>query len=439
MLRQLRLDTWWPGQTKDVRDFVDSCDFCAAGVAKNYPAPMTERETPDGPWQHVSADFKGPIGGQYYFHLLIDNYSRWPEVEIVKTTSLDKLKPALDKSLDLLGIPESITHDNGPPYNSVGWRSYAKERGFETRACTPEHPEGNAIAERFMGVLVKTVHTAVAAGRDPKVEVGRRLLNYRNTPHPSTGKTPAELMFGRRLKTKVPSLRRTAQGQIHEEAKAKDQETRQKRKETFDKSKRAVLKEITAGDKVLIKQQKTTLKPPYDPKPFTVTKVKAAQVTAERGSKLRIRDMSRVKLLKKRPVHLRRNLDKERFSDSDSDDDYLDLSKMMLTPVLEQRQEALIDDIQEQEEGQQEPGQIAEQDPGQMVEPERGQLEEPATTRPRRNKKPTIKILENLETDEVTEKQLSPKQRKKAKATARQRTKTQAGQEEEQDEILNLE
>jgi hypothetical protein len=290
-----------------------------------------------------------------------------------------------------------------------------------------------------MGVLVKTVHTAVAAGRDPKVEVGRRLLNYRNTPHPSTGKTPAELMFGRRLKTKVPSLRKLAHGQVHEEAKTKDMETRQKRKETFDKSKRAVMKEITAGDKVLIKQQKTTLKPPYDPKPYTVTKVKAAQITAERGSKLRVRDMSRVKLLKKRPMHLRRNLEKERFSDSDSDDDYLDLSKLRLTPVLEQRQEALIDDIQEQEEGQQEPDQMAELDPGQMMEQEGGQLEEPATTRPKRNKKPTIKILENLETDEVTEKQLSPKQRKKAKATARQRTKTKARQEEEQDEILILE
>ena len=109
----------------------------------------------------------------------------------------------------------------------------------------------------------------------------------------------------------------------------------------------------------------------------------------------------------------------------------------------------------EQEEGQHEPGQIAEQDPGQMAEQDPGQMaeqdpgqiaeqeedqmEEPATTRPKRNKKPTIKILENLETEEVTEKQLSPKQRKKAKATARYRTKTRARQEEEQDEILNLE
>ena len=183
--------------------------------------------------------------------------------------------------------------------------------------------------------------------------------------------------------------------------------------------------------------------------------MKAVQVTAARGSKQRVRDMSRMKLLKERPVHLRRNLEKVRFSDSDSEDDYLDLNKLRFTPVLEQRQEALLDDIQQQEEGQQEldqragqefdqmagqeGGQLAEQDPGQMVEQEEAQLEEAVISRPKRNKRPTIKILENLETEDVTEKQLSPKQRKKAKATARQRTKRPGRQEEEQDDILNLE
>ena len=82
----------------DVRDYVDSCDFCAAAVEMNYPAPMTEREMPDAPWQHCSADFKGPVGGQYCFHVLIDNYSRWPKVEVVKSTS------ALDRSLEFQSL-----------------------------------------------------------------------------------------------------------------------------------------------------------------------------------------------------------------------------------------------------------------------------------------------------------------------------------------------
>ena len=71
----------------------------------------------------------------------------------------------------MFGIPESVTHDGGPPYNSEDWRNYAREQGFESRLCTPEHPEGNGIAERFMGVLVKTIHAAKAEGKDPKLEI----------------------------------------------------------------------------------------------------------------------------------------------------------------------------------------------------------------------------------------------------------------------------
>ena len=55
---------------------------------------------PEKPWQIMAADFKGPIGGRdgYYFHVTIDTYSRYPEVACVKTTSFEKLKPALDEA-----------------------------------------------------------------------------------------------------------------------------------------------------------------------------------------------------------------------------------------------------------------------------------------------------------------------------------------------------
>ena len=64
----------------------------------------------------MQADFKGLIGGNYYFHVMIDELSRWPELEMVSSTSFKKLK--LERSWGLLGITEQITHNNGPPYNS---------------------------------------------------------------------------------------------------------------------------------------------------------------------------------------------------------------------------------------------------------------------------------------------------------------------------------
>ena len=56
----------------------------------------------------------------------------------------------------------------------------------------------------MMASIVKLTHASLAEGKDPKMEITQWLLNYRNTPHPSTRKTPSELMMDRIVRTKVP-------------------------------------------------------------------------------------------------------------------------------------------------------------------------------------------------------------------------------------------
>ena len=220
------------------------------------------------------------------------------------------------------GIPDSITHDNGPCYNSGDWKKFARKWGFDARPCTPEHPQANGIAERFMGVLVKVVHAAVASNQDPRVEVRRRLLNYRNTPHPSTGKTPAELMIRRQIKTRVPGLMKSTMDKVDIEAKTMDKVAREKRKSRFDSSKHAKTKEVSKGDKVLVKQKKSSINPPFDPRPYTVTEVKGTQVTATRGGKERKRNQAKMKLVKGRPAHLQpQSGRRQQVEDADSDVD----------------------------------------------------------------------------------------------------------------------
>ena len=50
------------------------------------------------------------------------------------------------------------------------------------------------------------VHTSVIEGRDPKMDLYTYLLQYRATPHESTGVSPEETMFDRKLKTKLPQI-----------------------------------------------------------------------------------------------------------------------------------------------------------------------------------------------------------------------------------------
>ena len=93
----------------------------------------------------------------------------------------------------------------------------------------------------------------------------------------------------RRTKTKIPSLRKVAEAEIHKEAKQKDGETRAARKQVFDKKHRVREQIIQTGDQVLIKQQKTTVTPPSDLTPYNVTD--------RRGDKVMVRNMAKVKLI----------------------------------------------------------------------------------------------------------------------------------------------
>ena len=112
-----------------VQEFVSSCLGCVAAVPFNPPAPISTRTPPGGPWKVCCADYKGPIGGPrgYYFHVLIDTYSKWPEVAVTKSTKFEKLFPVLNQSFACHGYQDQIIHDGGLPYNSQAWLDYAKE------------------------------------------------------------------------------------------------------------------------------------------------------------------------------------------------------------------------------------------------------------------------------------------------------------------------
>ena len=205
-LNLLRQSCWFPKMRKDVLDYVESCIACLAAIPRNTPVPLEPNFLPERAWQNLHADFKGPIGGRYYFHVLIDQFSKYPEVDILTSTSFGKLKPKLDHILSHQGIPERITADNGPPYPGHEMAMYAKEMGFVMDLVTPDDPMSNGFAEVFVKILCKLIHTAVAEGKEPREVLDKYLLHYRATPHPTTGKSPAEMLNNRKLRTKLPQF-----------------------------------------------------------------------------------------------------------------------------------------------------------------------------------------------------------------------------------------
>ena len=235
---------------------------------------------------------------------MIDKFSKWPEIGVTKSTKFEKLLSVLERSFATHGVPGKIVHDNGPPYNSQAWIEFAASSGFTSHACTPKHPQANGLAEKMMASIAKLVHASLAEGKDPKVEIQRFLMNYRNTPHPSTGYTPSRLLMGRIIKTKILALIQKVTGSAHVMARKKNKEAKQKAKEYADKRRRAKERLVKVGDKVFFAQDNSTTKQPFDPTPYTVTKVVHAQVTDKRNWIKIVRNLGKCKVVKQRPKYL---------------------------------------------------------------------------------------------------------------------------------------
>ena len=105
-------------------------------------------------------------------------------------------------------------------------------------------------------------------------ELNKFLLAYRSTPHSTTGKSPAELLFRRVLNTKMPEL----SGLDDEEADisdqgARDHETQKKQanKDYVDKKFHAKERDVRDGDLVLLEQKRQNkLSSSYEKEPYEV-------------------------------------------------------------------------------------------------------------------------------------------------------------------------
>ena len=302
--RLLRDSVWFPGIDRMVEEVVKGCLPCQA--ANHDPKPVCEplqmSPLPLGPWQELSIDFCGPFPSGDYLLVVTDDFSRYPEVEILRSTSAKAVIPHLDSIFARQGIPEVVRTDNGPPFNSESFQMFATQLGFTHRRITPEWPRANGEAERLMKTLEKAIRTAVVQGKNWKQELFTFLRQYRATPHSTTGKSPSELLNGRKLKSTLPLVQFD---QASPEIRRADAKRKEKMKEYADKCNHAKNTDLNVGDKVLIKQPKQNkMSTPFKPEPFEITDKKGSMITAQNAEHIITRNASFFKKLPSNiPVH----------------------------------------------------------------------------------------------------------------------------------------
>lgn len=295
----LREKVWFLGMDSMAESAVKSCIPCQAATTKSTPTPpLKPSKLPAGPWQEISMDFLGPLPSGEMLLVIVDDYSRYPEVEIVSSTSFKCVVPKLDAIFARHGIPTVIKSDNGPPFCSADFASMAEYFGCVHRRVTPLWPQANGEAEHFMSPLTKSIRTAHLQHKSWKQELYSFLRQYRATPHVSTKVPPAEALFGRKIRTRLPELVPTPQRDIDKTIRKNDADSKMKAKQYFDKRHSARESPLAPGDRVLVKQKKINkLTPPYDHRPLVIVKRKGSMITAKRGEYSVTRNISHFKRL----------------------------------------------------------------------------------------------------------------------------------------------
>ena len=299
MKRYMRSSLWFPTLDKRVNELTNSCLPCQASIAVKHRDPLTPSTPPQHVWKDLGADHWGPTPEGKHILVVIDKLSRYPEVRIVKSTSAEDNIEAFDDIFTHYGYCDTITTDNGPPFN--GRETHALQQYFKWAGIkhipteSAEDPEANGLAEAFMKHLAKTWHTSLVEGKNPMAEINRHIQMCKATPHPTTGKSPAEMMFeNRRYKTRLPYLQKEPSPFIQE---ARENERTQKDKQKMYKDMKPYVKphNIKVGDMVLLSQKKTKKDPPYDFDPYMVTDVKGHQISATREDRSITRDAQKWK------------------------------------------------------------------------------------------------------------------------------------------------
>ena len=282
----VRTFAWFPGIDAEVERQVSRCLPCQAVQEVANEQPIKPNELPTGPWQYVEMDFQGPYPNGEYIFVIMDRYSRWPEIDIFRSApDAARTVKSLKSVFMNKGVPEVCQSDNGPPFQSHEMREFARRTGYHHKHITPEWPRANGTVERFNRTMKKAVQAAHIEGTKLRDAAQKFVGMYRATPHSATGKSPYAAMYGgRQMRMSLPMI-------IEEGGIVSRQKDHQYKENMVRKN--SGHHKFGVGDTVLIKQTKRNkLTPAYFPERMKVIEIKGSSLVVSDGHKTVMRDAS---------------------------------------------------------------------------------------------------------------------------------------------------
>jgi hypothetical protein len=110
--------------------------------------------------------------------------NRWTEVAFAKqNTKSSTICTILRQYFINFGVPEELSCDGGPQYESMELNNFLKTCGVEKRLSSAYYPQSNGRAEAAVKTMKRILTTNIPpSGSLDTDEVAKALLLHRNTP-----------------------------------------------------------------------------------------------------------------------------------------------------------------------------------------------------------------------------------------------------------------
>lgn len=205
MKAKARRRMWWYGMDNDIEAIVSSCGQCLMNGKSPEKSELIPWEIPGQVWDRIHVDYMGPFYG-YHWLVVIDAKSKWPEVFRGNSATTSFTIKSLDECFARFGLPNKLVSDNGTCFTSSEFKKYLKFLGIYHALTAPGHPASNGLAENTVKTVKAGMKKELGGVETRKVSkelldevLQTVLMNMRNTPHCTTGETPAKMMIGRDL------------------------------------------------------------------------------------------------------------------------------------------------------------------------------------------------------------------------------------------------
>ena len=132
--QRIRSKLWWPQMNPKLKNTSKPVIRAKLTVALNDQNQFVQlNSVPEKPWIHLAINVCGPFPTGESVVVLTDYYSRWPEVQILKSVTSANILAWLDEVFATHGYPYQIKSDNTSYFTSREFPSTLKSWGVELK------------------------------------------------------------------------------------------------------------------------------------------------------------------------------------------------------------------------------------------------------------------------------------------------------------------